>query len=540
MEMQKRSAGILLHPVSLPSEDGIGDFGTHAFKFIDFLEKTEIGLWQVLPLGPTAYGNSPYTAVSSFAGNPLLISLDLLQKEGWLESSELEDRPDFSLDRIDYERVYRWKVPLLRRAAERFLQRGGGKKASAEKGGANGSGDKSDEVAEFCRREEWWLEDYALFVTAKNFFDRQAADAGIEDSRWNYYWPTELADRTPEELKRRREQWSDEIAVEKVLQFFFMRQWERVKKYAHDRGVTIFGDIPIFVSPDSADVWAHPELFMLDNKNRPTSVAGVPPDYFSSNGQRWGNPLYRWEEHRRTGFAWWISRIKKTLEQVDMVRIDHFRGFEAYWEIPAEEKTAIKGRWVKAPGRELFTRIAEEMGELPIVAEDLGVITPEVQALREEFGFPGMKVLQFAFSRDGQGGLQADNLFLPHNHLPNYVAYTGTHDNDTTLGWFESQEADLRELIRRYAGSSGQEIVWDLIRIVFMSAACYAVVPFQDPLALGKDARMNTPGTVGGNWSWRVRSEAFNDGVGYRLRDFCRLYGRSSRSGTSDVRSDAT
>ena len=523
MDMQKRIAGILLHPVSLPSEDGIGDFGKTAFSFIDFLVDSEIGIWQVLPLGPTAYGNSPYTAVSSFAGNPLLISLEGLQKDGWLTEEDLAARPEFSPDRVDYTAVYNWKDPLLRRAAENFLR-------NADRT------DRTDptvrkarrEYADFCAKEEWWLEDYALFVTAKHYFDAQAGDQGVEDARWNYYWPAELANREPEELARRRDEWQEEIAVEKVLQFIFMRQWQRLKQYANDHGVRLFGDIPIFVSPDSADVWANPQLFKLDKRNRPTAVAGVPPDYFSATGQRWGNPLYRWDEHRRNGFSWWISRIRKTLEQVDMVRIDHFRGFEAYWEIPSKEPTAINGKWVKAPGRQLFKKIAQELGQLPIVAEDLGVITPEVQALREQFGFPGMKVLQFAFDPDGHGGIKADNAFLPHNHAPNSVAYTGTHDNDTTLGWFRSLDTDMQELIRRYAGSAGQGIVWDLMRTVFMSSAGYAIVPFQDALSLGTDARMNTPGTVGGNWSWRVRTEAFNGRVSARLRDFCRLYGRSS------------
>lgn len=514
MDMQKRHAGILLHPVSLPSEDGIGDFGKNAFSFVDFLVDSEIGIWQVLPLGPTGYGNSPYTAVSSFAGNPLFISLERLQQDGWLSEGDLAGRPGFSPDRVDYPAVYSWKNPLLRRAAAEFLK--------------NAATSERREYADFCAREEWWLEDYALFVTAKQHFDAQAAEQEVRDSRWNYYWPAKLANREPEELARRREEWQKEIEVEKVLQFFFVRQWRRFKRYANDHGVQLFGDIPIFVSPDSADVWANPQLFKLDKRNRPTSVAGVPPDYFSATGQRWGNPLYRWAEHKRTGFSWWISRIRKTLELVDMVRIDHFRGFEAYWEIPSKEPTAIHGKWVKAPGRELFKKIEQELGRLPIVAEDLGVITPEVQALREQFGLPGMKVLQFAFDPDGHGGIKSENAFLPHNHAPNCVAYTGTHDNDTTLGWFRSLGTDMQELVRRYAGSSGQNIVWDLMRTVFMSSARYAIVPFQDPLSLSADARMNTPGTAGGNWSWRVRAEAFNGSVGARLRDFCRLYGRSS------------
>ena len=514
MHMDTRRAGILLHPVSLPSEDGIGDFGDNAFRFIDFLSESEIGIWQVLPLGPTAYGNSPYTAVSSFAGNPLFISLEKLRREGWLDHKDITERPVFPPDFVDYTAVYNWKNPLLRKAAGRFLKTAGA--------------DARRRYDEFCATEEWWLEDYALFVTAKHHFDARARAEGVKDTRWNYYWPPELANREPEELKRRKEEWQEEIAVEKVLQFFFLQQWQRVKQYANQHGVQLFGDIPIFISPDSADVWANPQLFKLDKRNRPTSVAGVPPDYFSETGQRWGNPLYRWAEHKRTGFSWWISRIRKTLELVDMVRIDHFRGFEAYWEIPAKEPTAIHGKWVKAPGRELFKKIGKQLGELPIVAEDLGVITPEVQALREEFGFPGMKVLQFAFDPDGRGGLKPDNAFLPHNHTPNYVAYTGTHDNDTTLGWYRSRDSQQQELIRRYAGSSGQEIVWDLMRTVFMSPARTAIVPFQDPLSLGADARMNTPGTVGGNWSWRVRAEAFNGSVSSRLRDYCRLYGRSS------------
>ena len=513
MSSNRRRAGIILHPASLPSPDGIGDFGRYAFEFVDFLQAAGMSIWQILPLGPTGYGDSPYTSVSSFAGNPLFISLEHLAEEGLIEEKELADRPEFPLDRTDYQKVYEWKPPIIRRGAERFLSR---KK-----------GEDITEFQRFCDTEAGWLDDYAFFMTAKAVFDRQAQKEGASDSTWNRYWPKELVLREPDAMEKRKEEWRREIAIEKVIQFFFFRQWMRVKAYANKQGIQIFGDIPIFVSLNSADVWAHPELFKLDKDNQPSAVAGVPPDYFSSTGQRWGNPLYRWVEHQSTGFTWWTSRIRRMLELTDMVRIDHFRGFEACWEIPAEEPTAVKGKWKKSPGREFFKVLQEKLGELPIVAEDLGVITPEVDRLRRDFGFHGMKVLQFAFESDGQGCLNPDNPFLPHNYLNDCVVYTGTHDNDTTAGWFGTLGPDLRNLVKAYIGRSGENISWELIRVAFMSVAADAIIPFQDVLRLGSDARMNTPGTVGENWTWRVRKEAFNGDVSGQLHWFARLYNRS-------------
>ena len=515
MGMNERRAGIILHPVSLPSTDGIGDFGEVAFKFVDFLHESGMGIWQILPLGPTGYGDSPYTSVSSFAGNPLFISLDVLSDEGLIDKSRLESRPVFPLDKVDYPEVYSWKLPLIRQAASRFLQR----RISSE----------VSEYEIFCKKETAWLEDYAFFMTAKTFFDKQAADEGVQNSIWNRYWPEELSLREPGEMRRRREQWREEIEIEKVTQYFFSKQWTMLKSYANRHGISIFGDIPIFVSPNSADVWAHPELFKLDKNNRPYLVAGVPPDYFSQTGQRWGNPLYEWDEHLRTGFSWWITRIEKALEITDILRIDHFRGFEACWEIAAENLTAIRGTWVKSPGREFFHELNKQLGDLPVVAEDLGVITPEVEQLRREFGFFGMKVLQFAFESDGKGGLNPDNPFLPHNHEADYIVYTGTHDNDTSLGWFRGLGREFQGLVESYFGKTNESVVWDMIRAAFMSPARIAVIPMQDVLNLDSDARMNTPGTVGSNWNWRVRREAFNQEISGKLRWFSRLYGRLPR-----------
>ena len=514
MSTYNRRAGIILHPVSLPSQDGIGDFGSFSFKFIDFLQAAGMSVWQILPLGPTGYGDSPYTSISSFAGNPLFISLDTLADEGLLDSEQLDARPRFNPDRVEYPRVYEWKVPLIRDAARTFIE-------------GNGA-DYRDEYRSFCEEEVDWLDDYALFVTAKDYYDVQAREKGAKNSMWNRFWPKKLALRDPAELERCRGQWEQEIEEEKVIQFFFYRQWTAVKNYANERGISLFGDIPIFVSANSSDVWSHPELFQLDKKNQLTAVAGVPPDYFSSTGQRWGNPLYRWEEHRRTDFKWWISRIKRAFELADIVRIDHFRGLEACWEIPAAEPTAIHGAWVKAPGRELLQKLREELGELPVVAEDLGVITPEVEELRKEFRLQGMKVLQFAFETDGHGGLNPDNPFLPHNYRSDYVVYTGTHDNDTSLGWFQQLGPDMKKLVLEYLGAGGDDIVWELIRAAFVSVARTAIVPLQDVLRLNSDARMNTPGTVGTNWNWRVRPEALNGDVSGKLKWFARLYNRLS------------
>lgn len=534
MEYQ-REAGILLHPISLPGSPGIGEIGRHAYRFVDFLERSGSSLWQILPLGPTGHGNSPYTAVSSFAGNPLLIGLDLLEEWGLLEKGASEDHPVFSGDRIEYERVIPWKEELLHRAAKNFLSSGSGVSDGRSSGSGpadlssgSGSGAGAD-FSGFCRRESYWLDDFALFTVAKRYFDAKASEEGEEDSGWNSYWPQDLALRKEEALEKWKKFFREEVEIEKVLQYLFLDQWLSLKRYANERGIRIFGDIPIFVAPDSADVWSRPELFRLDENNIPDVVSGVPPDYFSSTGQRWGNPLYDWDKHREEEFSWWISRLEKTFELVDMVRIDHFRGFEAYWEIPADSPTAVKGRWVKAPGREFFRTLRRRLGGLPVVAENLGVITPEVEDLRREFDLPGMLVLHFAFDPDGEGGLKTDNPFLPHNHGRDAVAYTGTHDNNTTLGWYRSQGEELRDLVRRYLGRPDEAVVREFIREVYRSPARYAVVPLQDPLQLGEEARINVPSTVGSNWSWRVREEELVPSVADELREYARLYGRLPR-----------
>lgn len=509
----ERSAGILLHPVSLPGSRDIGELGTYAYRFVDFMAAAGVSLWQILPLGPTSYGNSPYTALSSFAGNPLLIALDRLAEEGWLSPSDAQEESEPAC-RVDYAAARRRKEPLLLRAADAFRSAAGKQQREA--------------FEQFCSRESYWLEDYALYLSIKNYYDRLAERRGVEDSMWNRYWPRNLALREPKALEEWRREHADEIEREKVLQYFFYRQWRDVKRYANEQGIHLFGDIPIFVAPDSADVWARRELFQLDDQGRPEAVAGVPPDYFSSTGQRWGNPLFRWEAHRREGFAWWISRLKKSLEMADLVRLDHFRGLSAYWRIPVSSETATDGEWVESPGREFFRAVKQELGELPVVAEDLGVITPEVQALREEFGLPGMKVLQFGFGLDGNGQLDAGNPFLPHNHERDYVVYTGTHDNDTTAGWYARRSEAERDVIRRYLARGDHEVPWELVRQAFASPARRAVLPMQDLLGLGSEARMNTPSTVGGNWSWRVSARQLTDELAGRLRELGQLYGRSS------------
>ncbi len=507
----KRSSGVLLHPTSLPGPHGIGDLGNGALRFVDFLVAAKQTLWQVLPLGPTGYGDSPYASFSSFAGNPLLISLEALAAAGDLEASDLKEVPAFPPRYVDYGWVNSWKLPLLEKAARRFL--------------ARAAGDRRTAYERFCAEGEHWLADYALFMAVKEEFDARARAAKVGGAMWNNYWDADIALREPEAITRWSGERREKIDVQKVLQFYFFSQWSALRAYANDRGVRLIGDIPIFVAPDSVDVWADRRLFHLDERGKPTVVAGVPPDYFSATGQLWGNPLYNWEAIHAEGFAWWTRRMKSVLALVDIVRVDHFRGFEAYWEVPAANKTAEKGRWVKAPGMELFTVLKRELGELPVMAEDLGVITPEVVALRDHFGFPGMKVLQFAFEPGGSG-LNATNPFLPHNFVPSSVVYTGTHDNDTTRGWYRSISDREKDLVRRYLARDDRDIVWDLIRLASSSVACYAIIPLQDLLDLDSDARMNRPSTVGGNWTWRFGPEDIGPWTAGRLREMTELYGR--------------
>jgi 4-alpha-glucanotransferase len=505
-----RASGILLHPTSLPGRFGIGELGPEALRFVDFLSAGGQRLWQVLPLGPTGYGDSPYQCFSAFAGNPLLVSLDVLEAEGLLAPADLADVPPFPEREVDFGPVIDFKRPLLTRAFERFRDGADAAQREAFQG--------------FCQAQAAWLDDFALFMAVK------AAHGGVAWTDWD----REIAARRPEALERWRRERTEEIEGVRFTQFLFFRQWSELRRHCHARHIRIMGDVPIFVAHDSADVWAHPELFRLDDEGRPTVVAGVPPDYFSATGQLWGNPLYRWDELARTGYAWWIARVRSTLSLVDLIRLDHFRGFEAYWEIPASAPTAATGQWVKGPGADLFEALRADLGTLPIVAENLGVITPEVEGLRARFGFPGMAILQFAFGGDPQG-----SDFIPHNYPRDRVVYTGTHDNDTVVGWWtsgvgestrtaEEVEAE-REFAKRYLHSDGQEIHWDFIRALLGSVAELAIVPLQDVLGLGSEARMNVPARPGGNWRWRVTADAVTPEIRRRLREMTEDYGRVER-----------
>src|SRR6266699_577281 len=502
-----RSSGILLHPTSLPGRFGIGDLGSEAYAFADFLVDSGQSLWQVLPLGPTGYGDSPYACYSAFAGNTLLISPEQLTTEGLLERSDLV-ATSLPAERVEFGRVHEVKDVLLRKVYEKYRRTTDTKLHSA--------------FETFAQRYADWLEDYALFRALKD------AHNGVA---WNE-WEPALVRRTPAALTRAREQLQEQVEAQMFYQFLFFRQWFALKHYCHERGIKLVGDLPIFVAHDSADVWTNPEQFKLDKNGAPVVVAGVPPDYFSTTGQLWGNPLYNWDRMLDDGFKWWIKRVEATLSVVDIVRVDHFRGFAACWEIPGGDKTAERGRWVEAPGKELFTAIRKTLGSLPIIAEDLGVITPDVEKLRDDFGFPGMRILQFAFSSDPK------KIDLPHNYHRNVVAYTGTHDNDTTVGWFNSVAGEgstrnakqiecEREFCLKYLQTNGQEIHWDFIRALFASVADTAIVPMQDVLGLGTEARLNLPNNTSGNWLWRVSEGALTVELAERLRDVSKLYGRT-------------
>jgi 4-alpha-glucanotransferase len=488
---QPRSAGLLLHPTSLPGPEAIGDLGVEAEHFVDFLESAGQRLWQVLPLGPVGPGDSPYAGTSAFAGNPLLVSLARLAEDGL----DVGDPPRRTSYRTDYGRAAAEKWPRLRRALADF-------RADRE---------RVAELDSFREQHRGWLEDYALFTAIKE------AHGG---AGWTS-WPEPLAHRDPTALARFRSEHGDAVELQEVVQLLFERQWAAVKAYANRRGVRIMGDVPIFVAHDSADVWAHPELFHLDRAGQPTIVAGVPPDYFSPTGQLWGNPIYRWDVLAQDGYRWWVERFRRVLGQVDLVRVDHFRGFAAHWSVPAGEKTAIKGRWQKAPGLQLFKAVERGLGDdLPIVAEDLGTITPDVVALLDKLGFPGMKVLQFAF------GDKPDNPYLPHNFRPNAVVYTGTHDNDTTVGWYAALKPDERHRVRTYLQSDGDEIAWDMIRLALGSVADTAIAPLQDVLSLETESRMNTPGRGEGNWTWRFHAGQLSDDLAVRLRALTEMFNR--------------
>src|SRR5580700_7928098 len=502
-----RSSGILLHPTSLPGPYGVGDLGPQAWGFADFLAEAGQTLWQVLPLGPTGFGDSPYQCFSALAGNPLLISPQRLEEQGWLNSSELGNVHKFSEDQADFERVMPWKTALLHSAARRFFN-----------GASSGGRQRFDS---FCQANAGWLDDFALFMALKQYHDGAV---------WSH-WDTSIRWRESAALATWREKLAEPIAVQKFQQFAFFSQWRGLREHCRERGLRLMGDLPIYVSHDSADVWVNPQHYHLDSEGNPTAVAGVPPDYFSS-GQLWGNPIYRWDVFAREGYRWWLERFRSVLEMVDMIRLDHFRGFEAYWEVPASEPTAVNGQWVKGPGAALFHAAQAALGELPFVAENLGVITPEVELIRNDCGFPGMAVLQFAFGTDAQAPT-----FRPHNYPREVVAYTGTHDCDTTAGWWGSagrgestrSDEDIRrelDFARRYLNTDGKEINWTFIRALEASVADTVLIPMQDVLGLGTEARMNQPATVGGNWRWRYREEALKPELAQRLRELAELYDR--------------
>jgi len=491
-----RSAGILLHPTCLPGPFGIGDLGPGAYAWIDTLARAGQKWWQVLPLGPTSYGDSPYQSLSAFAGNTNLLSPEALVHDGLIDNSDFAGIR-FPDDHVVFEQVIQFKDRLLAKAWQNFQAgRGSGMRAGLDA---------------FCgRHHAVWLDDFALFRALKDKYGNQT---------WQE-WPIELVRRDGAALTRIRDKLQGDMARHRFGQFLFFHQWKHVKNYANSKGIRLIGDVPIFVASDSADVWANADLFFLDEQRRPTVVAGVPPDYFSATGQLWGNPLYNWERSRQSGYKWWIARLRAVLEQVDVVRIDHFRGFEAYWEIPAGAPTAQTGRWVKGPGLELFEVLREALGSLPLIAEDLGLITLEVEALRDQAGLPGMRVLQFAFSDTPM------NSYLPHNYVRNTAVYTGTHDNETTVGWYKTAPGHERDMLHRYAPNAQRDVARELMRMAWSSVADYALAPLQDVLGLGSEARMNKPGRASGNWDWRLRGGQFTPEAVEWLGGLTAVYGR--------------
>ena len=502
-----RSSGILLHPTSLPGPHGIGDFGPEAYRFIDFLRSAGQKIWQVLPLNPTGYADSPFQCFSASAGNPLFISLERLVEHGLLSGSDLRNVPIFPVDTVDYETAVRFRTPLLEKAAANFF------------GGA--STDDHRLFEDFCQINAGWLDEFALFMAVKEANDL------VEWTKW----PIEIASRQPDAMRGWSEKLASSIAAHKFLQFEFFQQWQALRAYGRERGIRIIGDIPIYVAHDSADVWSNRQFFLLDERGIPLRVAGVPPDYFSATGQLWGNPIYNWPLLQQTGYAWWVERMRSALRLYDLVRIDHFRGFEAYWEVFGND-TAANGRWVKGPGSELFSVLRQALGDLPVIAENLGVITPEVEAIRHEFGFPGMAILQFAFGNDPQAPM-----FKPHNYVHDLVAYTGTHDNDTVVGWWNSSGAsdsirtpeDVAKehaYARAYLDIKDEPINWVLIRTIMVSVANLVIAPMQDVLGLDSRARMNLPGTPGGNWKWRMKPGAATTEIAKQLKQLVSLYDR--------------
>lgn len=492
----RRLSGILMHPTSLPGDFGIGDLGPEAYRFVDFLKNAGQHIWQTLPLGPTGGNNSPYQCYSSFAGQPLLISPELLKEDGLLSDADLGNKPNFKEETVDYDLVKEYKETLFQKAYENFQN-------------LDSENATMTEFDTFCE-ETPWLADYAMFMAIKK--DK----GGVHWIEWDkkYRKPTKSQKAV---IARELE---ESIRFEMFLQWLFFRQWKALKTYANEQGILLIGDIPIFVSGDSADVWAEPRLFQLDKDGFPTVVAGVPPDYFSATGQLWGNPLYDWKYHKKTDFEWWMKRIEAQLTMSDIVRIDHFRGLESYWEIPADAETALEGKWVDGPKDAFFERIEEVFGtDLPIIAEDLGIITDDVRELRDRFNLPGMKILQFAFE-------DYDSVYLPYNQPYNCICYTGTHDNDTSTGWYEHASEEARDKVRRYMNTDASQISWDFIRTCFGSPAKIAIVPVQDLLCQGSEYRMNVPGVAEGNWAYRVKKGLLTEDIARRLYDITKLYGR--------------
>ena len=504
----KRSSGILLHITSLPSEYGIGDLGPDAYAMADKIARTGATLWQVLPLGPTGYGNSPYAQRSAFAGNELLLSPELLYRDGYLKKEDLL-HPDFSHSRVDFRTVSEWKLPRMKRAGWNAYQ-----------------GKEREAIEDFRKKESYWIEDYALFMVLYEKY---------QDARWHTIWDRKEGWRDKETLERIRKEKKNDIDVYIAMQYLFSKEMGALLSYIHEKGLSLIGDIPIFAGADSADTWSHLELFKTDAKGRYSAISGVPPDNFSATGQLWGNPVYDWKKHEADGFRWWKERIRRCLEMTDILRVDHFRGFDAYYEIKASEKTAEHGIWKKSPGKAFFRALEKDMGKIPIIAEDLGWMTPSVAALREEFGFPGMKIAQFGFSRKSDGNLNTYDDFLPHNYTRSFVAYTGTHDNDTVRGWFDKLSPIEKHMAREYLASPDEEIVWAMIRSVMMSNADTVIIPMQDVLEKGSETRMNFPSTCNNeNWTWRMEDEDLTD---YRISRFAflsRISGRNGRTAEED------
>jgi len=497
-----RSAGILLHPTSLPSRGGIGDFGPAAYQFVDSLAAARQGVWQVLPLGPLGYGNSPYSSISAFAGNPLLISLERLAEHGWIDQAKLTallSAPASDHGPVEYDHVFAGKMPLLFEAGRKFV--------------TSASGGARQRFEHFCSENAWWLDDFVVF---------DALRARHKLTSWNE-WPVELAHRKPQAMERARQELAADLNIRSALQFAFYEQWQALRRYCSERSIRVVGDVAIFVNYDSADVWTHCDLFQLNKMLEPDVVSGVPPDFFSKTGQRWGNPLYRWDVMKARGYDWWVQRLRWATRNCDYIRLDHFRGFDQFWEIPASDPTAINGRWVDGPRDDLFLKLREALGGLPFFAEDLGYITPEVHALRDRLQIPGIAVLQFGFNDDGA------HMYLPHR-AAGKVIYTGTHDNDTTVGWFHSGAADHeRRNVEAYLGRCDDGIHWSFIRAAQNSVADLALVPLQDVLGLGSEARMNTPSLHGGNWKWRLAPGQFTSELTAKLARLAEVTDRLPR-----------